>query len=334
MQGSRVTTYSYDSFGYLNKITDPIGRITLFENDISGKVLKTTLPDSRIILSNYDANSNLTNLNLPNTQDHQSIFNSLDFLSSYTAPLVNGVNSTTNYSFNLDRQPASTQRPDQKIIAYQYDEPFNRIKKIGTNTEFVNFSYDAKARLISNTSSDNVQINYVYDGTMPIQKIYQFGSATISTNISYTNPGLLIESESINSQNLNMGYDQDQLPIQHGDLNFDRSLTSGLVNSAFIDNVSTSYQYNSFSELQSHSANYSNTNVYSESFNRDNIGRITQKTEVINNVTTVYNYSYDLSGRLTQVRRDNVLISNYIYDQNSNRVAKNNIASTSGVVPN
>lgn len=327
-QGSRITTYGYDANGYLNKITDPIGRITLFESDISGKILKTTLPDSRIILANYDANSNLTNLNLPNTQSHQTNFNNFDVLSTYIAPQISGVNSTTNYSYNPDRQPASIQRPDSQVISYQYDGLFDRIKKIGTLSQFVNYNYDVDARLISNVSSDNVQISYTYDGTLPIQKIYQFGSATISTNTSYTNPGLLIESESINNQNLTMGYDQDQLPTQHGDLFLDRSLTSGLVNTAFIDNVSTSYQYNSFSELQSHSTQFSSTNIFSESFSRDNIGRITQKTEIINNVSTVYNYSYDLSGRLTQVRRNNVLINNYIYDQNSNRIAKNNIAST------
>ena len=139
-QGPRITTYNYDSNGYLNKMTDPIGRVTSYENDISGRVIKTTLPDNRIILSNYDANSNLTNLNLPNSQDHQSSFNNLDFLSSYAAPVVNGIGSITNYSFNLDRQPASTQRPDSQIMIYQYDEPFNRIKKIGTNTEFVSYS--------------------------------------------------------------------------------------------------------------------------------------------------------------------------------------------------
>ena len=323
--GPRITTYNYDNNGNLNKITDPIGRVTLYVNDIAGKIIKSTLPDGRIILSSYDANSNLTNLNLPNNQDHLSIFNNLDFLSSYTAPIVNGINSITNYSFNLDRQRASIQRPDQKIIAYQYDEPFNRIKKIGTNTEFVDYNYDSKARLVSNTSSDNIQIDYVYDGTIPIQKIYLFGSTTINYSTVYTNPGLLIESESVNGQSSAMGYDADQLPINYGDLFLDRSLTSGLVNTAILENVTKSYVYNSFSELQSQSTNYSGANIFSESFSRDNIGRITQKTEVINNVTTIYNYSYDLSGRLTQVRRNNVLINNYSYDQNSNRIVKNNI---------
>ena len=327
-QGSRITTYGYDARGYLNRITDPIGRITTFENDLSGKILKTILPDNRIILSSYDINSNLTNLNLPNSQDHQSIFNNFDILASYIAPQISGINSTTNYAYNLDRQPSSIQRPDNQVISYQYDGSFNRTKVIGTGTQFFNYNYDTKARLVSVLSSDNVRINYDYDGTIPIQKTYQFENIVITTNTSYSNPGLLIESESINGQNLNRGYDADQLPTNHGDQSLVRSLTSGLVNTANIQNVTKSFQYNSFSELQSHSTIYASVNVFSENFSRDNIGRITQKTEVLNNVSTVYNYSYDLSGRLTQVRRNNVLISNYIYDQNSNRVAKNNIAST------
>ena len=253
---------------------------------------------------------------------------SLDFLSSYAAPLIAGVNVITNYFFDADREPSSIQRSDQQVISYTYDNPFNRIKRVGTNSEFVNYSYDSDARITQITSSDDINITYDYDGTLITNKKYQFGGVVINHGISYSNPGLLVESESTNNVAVNKGYDLDQMLIQVGNMTANRQIDSGLIQTTSLGNIATAYTYSQFAELESHTTNFLNSVVFKEAFIRDALARVIQKIETINNVDTVYNYTYDLTGRLIEVRINNIIERTYAYDANSNRVSVNAVAST------
>lgn len=49
-------------------------------------------------------------------------------------------------------------------------------------------------------------------------------------------------------------------------------------------------------------------------YSRDNLGRIIKKTETVNSVTSTYGYTYDVEGRLIQVKKDGAVISGYSYD--------------------
>jgi len=53
---------------------------------------------------------------------------------------------------------------------------------------------------------------------------------------------------------------------------------------------------------------------------RDAIGRITKKTETVGGATAVYEYGYDLAGRLVSVKENGVTVSTYDYDANGNRI--------------
>ncbi|VAW87327.1 hypothetical protein MNBD_GAMMA17-1579 [hydrothermal vent metagenome] len=61
--------------------------------------------------------------------------------------------------------------------------------------------------------------------------------------------------------------------------------------------------------------------LYSTTYTRDKLGRITQKQETITGATTTYDYRYDLAGRLTEVNTDGITTatSTYSYDANGNR---------------
>ena len=49
------------------------------------------------------------------------------------------------------------------------------------------------------------------------------------------------------------------------------------------------------------------------------MGRISQKRETIDGVTTIYDYHYDPAGRLDEVQQNGVIVETYTYDDNGNR---------------
>jgi YD repeat-containing protein len=55
---------------------------------------------------------------------------------------------------------------------------------------------------------------------------------------------------------------------------------------------------------------------------RDKLGRIVQRDETVQGVTTHYEYAYDLAGRLTDVWTDALLTAHYEFDANGNRLSK------------
>ena len=65
--------------------------------------------------------------------------------------------------------------------------------------------------------------------------------------------------------------------------------------------------------------------MLSDSYTRDDLGRITSKTETVGGVTTTYGYGYDTAGRLTSVSENGVTTATYDYDSNGNRTHVNGV---------
>jgi RHS repeat-associated protein len=117
------------------------------------------------------------------------------------------------------------------------------------------------------------------------------------------------------------GYDGDSLLTQAGDLQIIRHPDHGLVTDTTLGQVTTNRSHNQFGEWESYTASFAGAPLFQTSFVRDDLGRITEKTETVDGVSTIYEYFYDLAGRLDLVYRDGFQISDYDYDPNSNRAA-------------
>ncbi|WP_374035290.1 RHS repeat domain-containing protein [Bdellovibrio bacteriovorus] len=61
------------------------------------------------------------------------------------------------------------------------------------------------------------------------------------------------------------------------------------------------------------------TVIYDLTLNRDAMGRIDGKTQLMNAVTDNYVYTFDSTGRLTQANKNSATVATYSYDSNSNR---------------
>jgi len=119
---------------------------------------------------------------------------------------------------------------------------------------------------------------------------------------------------------INYGYDQDSLLTSAGDLILSRDPQNGLLQGTSMDQITDTFIYNPFGEPEDYQASFSASSLFQQSFERDKLGRITRKTETIQGITRVYDYGYDLAGRLETVTVDGTLQSTYVYDANGNRL--------------
>ena len=88
-----------------------------------------------------------------------------------------------------------------------------------------------------------------------------------------------------------------------------------------IGSVSDSWRFNGFAEPTGYAAKYGATELWSASYGRDELGRITLRHETTAGVSATDGYGYDRAGRLQTVTRDGAPVSRYDFDSNSNRTA-------------
>jgi YD repeat-containing protein len=62
---ARIYSFVYNAQGYLESITDSLGRSKTFAYDAAGRVISTVLPDGRSLSHDYDENGNRTSIRPP-----------------------------------------------------------------------------------------------------------------------------------------------------------------------------------------------------------------------------------------------------------------------------
>jgi YD repeat-containing protein len=128
------------------------------------------------------------------------------------------------------------------------------------------------------------------------------------------------------------GYDDDGLLTAAGALTVTRDPATGLVTGTSLGDVTTTMAYNGFGEPESASASFDGTPLYQVSYTRDQLGRITDKVETIQGVTTTWTYRYDPAGRLEEVDQNAALYAEYGFDDNGNRTSYSGFwGTTTGV---
>jgi RHS repeat-associated protein len=121
-------------------------------------------------------------------------------------------------------------------------------------------------------------------------------------------------------------YDDDDLLLQAGALTIARDPESGRVTGTMAGSVSDAWSYNEYGEPSAYAATVSGSPLLAFAYERDDLGRIRRKTETRGGVARVFEYGYDLAGRLETVTEDGTLAESYAYDPNGNRTSTMNSA--------
>lgn len=117
-------------------------------------------------------------------------------------------------------------------------------------------------------------------------------------------------------------YADGNLLTSAGDLALDRDPLNGFLRSTHLGGVTTRAGYTAFGGLSGHTAWANGALVFARTYQRDDLGRITQVEDFADGVTTVWAYGYDAVGRLDTVTRDGAVHASYAYDANGNRLSR------------
>ena len=320
---ARTSTLSYDGKGYLEKLTDAVGRYTQFHYDAVGRVTTQILPDSREINYRYDANGNVTAFTPPSRPVHGFEYTKVDLQKQYTPPTLTGLEQPqTQYAYNLDKQLVKIQRPDGQVIDFVYDVQKKRLNSINLPGEqSVSYAYDdSTGKLKTLTAPDGSTLSYTYDGSLPLSETWGNGEITGTLSLSYDNH-FQVTTLSLNGNAVNYEYDADGQISKAGDLGLTHNGQNGLFTGTQLGNITTQRAHNTFGEMASETASYNSNTLYRTEYQRDQLGRITQKVETLEGIATTFNYRYDVAGRLIEVKQDAVVVEAYTYDDNGNRLS-------------
>ncbi|MGX2029945.1 PKD domain-containing protein [Methylocaldum gracile] len=328
-QGIDARTVHYDYYadgpsqGWLHTVTDPLGRTVSYEYDLAGRVTLKTLPDGRSVQFGYDANGNLTSLLPPGQPAHLFDYTPLDQTEHYTPPTVEAADPATHYQYNRDKQLTQITRPGGETVTFAYDAG-GRLQKVTAPHGETTYAYDSAGRLQALTAPGSLGLSYAYDGALLTQTAWT-GSIAGTVGYAYDTDFRIKDIKLNGADPIAYGYDADSLLISAGALTLTRHAQNGLLTGTALGTVTDSLTYSGFGEVQGYTANVDSSPVFSTGYTRDALGRITQKTETVNGQTDTTVYTYDLAGRLTEVRRNGTVQATYGYDANGNRTHLNGL---------
>ena len=248
---SRSAALSYHSAGhqkgYLESITDAVGRRVEFTSDALGRVTRKRLPDGREVVYNYDANGNLLSIVPPGRSAHVFQYNGVDQKSMYTPPALSGVDTSTTYTYNLDKKPISVLRPDGQSLDMSYDIG-DRLDAISTPRGTYRYQYEATTGQLSQIESpDGGLLDLVYNGSL-LRSQQWTGDINGTVGYEYNND-FYISTISAGGMAVQYGYDDDGLLVSAGELQITRDTANGLPDQTNLNNITSSLSYNGFGEI-------------------------------------------------------------------------------------
>jgi RHS repeat-associated protein len=317
-QGLRSYTFGYDAGGALQRVTDPLGRMVVFTRDAAGRITRQALPGDRTVLYAYDANGNPTSVSPPGRPAHGFQYTPADLTGSYVPPRGAGVDAPeTNYTYDRDGALTQVVLPGNAEIVSAYDFA-GRLESLVTSRGTSTLGYDAAGRLKTITFPDGV-LAYAYDG--PLLKS-ESTAGPFAGLVEWTyDDDFRVSATTVNGSSISYTYDSDTLLSSAGQLLVARESSTGRVSGTSLGVVGTADDYNEYGEPSTFSARAAGSDLFSYTFTRDLVGRITSKNETAQGVTTTYAYGYDDAGRLQAVIRNGTLVAGYAYDANGNRLS-------------
>lgn len=314
----RTLSLSYDDRGQLSKVLDPLNREIRFEYDDAGRLVGQSKPNGPIMQLGYDANGNVTSVTPPGQPSHLFRYISTNSVDEYEPPALDNLSTATQYRYDLDHRLVSVEKADGKSVNISYDTS-GRIRRLTHSDDSMDFTYDGQTGQLVSIEGSDTSISYGYDGALLTRTSWD-GLIQGVINNTYDN-NFFLSSRSVNGSSITFDRDADGFLTRSGVLAIFRDAKSGRVSSTSIGSLTSTVTYNPFGELASIGTRAVGSPLFSATFDRDKLGRITKKTENVSGTTVVFDYDYDPVGRLRGVYRNGTLTEDYRYNENGDRIS-------------
>ena len=322
-------------------ITDASGSFSTLTLDGADRISLVSLPGKRSTRFQYDAAGNVIAVtppdNPPFTQQHQFSYTPDGLVATYDDPVPGPGAHDIAFHYNSDKQLTKMSHAGNETVTLQYDNA-GRLASLTEPSTTLTYGYSAETGTLSTIGSTaGVNLAYDYDGPL-VTKTSWSGPVSGSVERSY-DANFRVDSLSINGSNkVDYQYDQDSLLVRAGDLALHRHAAGGYLLGATIGSVQDTWEYNGFLEPTRYRVKVQGTDVFDVHFQRDALGRVTEKIEVLNGKRQRIQYVYDKAGRLEKVIEprttdlpETALVRNgsrsYGYDPNGNRVSLTTVAA-------
>jgi YD repeat-containing protein len=286
---------TYNSNGGVDTLNNQANQTTRYVYDVAGRLIGETFADGRVISLKYDPSGDRTVVTPPGRSDHVHTFNPVGELTSYSAPAVATGAPATQYTYNSDRQLSHVALPDGQSIDVGFDTA-GRVSTLTLTGAQIQQTYDAATgNLTSDNASSGSNEAFAWDGALQTGTTWT-GAVAGSSSRVYDNMFRVVSDAVDGSNVIAYSYDADGLLSQLGALTLGRDPQSGATTSGMLASLAEAWGYNAFGEMTSDTLTQNGTSAYGVQLVRDKLGRITQKTETVGGVSSVFIYGYDAAG--------------------------------------
>ena len=316
----RTVTFSYGDAGFVDAVTDALGRTRSFGYDAAGRVTGVTLADGQAVLFAYDASGNIISVAPAGRPGRSYEYTAVGLSQEYLPPDAGAGSTATEYAWDVDRQLTRVTRPDGTHLDLAYDGA-GRAITMTLPSGVARYTYDATSGKLTSIAAagGGGTLGFSYNGAL-LTRTDWTGAVTGNVSATY-DAELRLGSLSVNGASpVAFQYDADGMLTHAGALTLSRNAQNGLVTGTTLSTVADAFVFDGLGEVSLYTATRSGVELFKTLYAYDKLGRITTRTETVSGVTDVFGYGYDLSGRLVQVKKNGVVRATYTFDGNGNRL--------------
>ncbi|MEW6248330.1 MAG: hypothetical protein AB1555_16700 [Nitrospirota bacterium] len=158
-----MTSFEYDAFNRLKKVTDPANGVTLYTYDGNGNLLTVKDAKNQVTTFAYDPVNRLASTTDPLGKTESYTYNGADNLLTRVTPK----NETISFAYDAVNQLLSKTLPGNLLTSYTYDQVGNLLTVEDPDSKLT-MTYDLANRLTSvktdgSPNQPAVTLTYTYD---------------------------------------------------------------------------------------------------------------------------------------------------------------------------
>jgi RHS repeat-associated protein len=343
-----ATTYTYDTTGRVLTVKAPGDTSATQYVYVSAgcstcggganKIDHITLPEGNTIWYTYDTMGNLSAIkdSLNNTINY-TYDSEGNRLTEQINDSAGALQKTLSYQYDALNRLAKTVNPDSTYTQYGYDSRGNRTSLRTPNSALTTYSYDALNRLITVIQPGNITTSYEYNSSNNLTKVTDANS--ITTTYKYDDKGRVYQVISPDTGTTTYGYDPAGNLTSKADA---KGVTISYVYDALnrltkIDFPGTSetdieYSYDKYVDnsacLNGKGRLCTMTDASgTTSYEYTPKGQVKKETKVIDAITYVTQYTYDMNGNLRTMTYPSGRVVTYNYTNDRAVSVLNNAAN-------